>query len=129
MSTAVPRDELSPSQLYISARKLRAVMEWFDFDSPAYEPCPAYVLDGTLILMDGHTRAFVAYLGGANSIRIRELEDSEAEELNLGLYRECLEWCRQEGVSDLSDFIGRVVSHSAFEELWIDRCHSSPYHE
>ncbi|PSQ03009.1 histone acetyltransferase [Halobacteriales archaeon QS_5_68_33] len=129
MVTTVPCDELHPSQLYISAQKMRDVVEWFDFDDPAHDALPTYILDGDLTLLDGHTRAFVAYLGGVDSLRIQELDDSDTEELNLELYRECLDWCQEEGVTDLSNLVGRVVSHTTYETKWIDRCHSSPHYE
>jgi|APHM01.1.fsa_nt_gi hypothetical protein len=128
MSTTVPWEELSPSQLYISGHKMREVMEWFDFDNPTYDPFPVYILGGNLTLLDGHTRAFVAYLGGVDTLRVRELDGCDVEELNLELYRECLDWCQDEGVTDLSDFIRRVVSHTTYKEKWVDRCHSSPHY-
>ena len=93
--TIVPCDELHPSQLYISAQKMRDVVEWFDFDDPAHDALPTYILDGNLTLSDGHTRAFVTYFGGVDSLRIQELGDSDTEELNLELYRECLDWVRR----------------------------------
>jgi len=129
MVTTVPREELYPSQLYISARKMRDVVEWFDFDDPTHDPIPTYAIDGTLTLLDGHTRAFVACLGGIDSLRIQELDDSDMEELNLELYRECLDWCQNEGVTDLSDFVGRVVSDTTYKAKWIDRCHFSPRYD
>lgn len=129
MATTILYEELHPSQLYISARKMRDVIEWFDFDDPEYDALPAYILDENLTLLDGHTRAFVAYLGNVDSLRIQELDDSDVEELNLELYRECIDWCQEEGVTDLSDLVGRVVSHTTYETEWIDRCHSSEYYE
>lgn len=129
MATTIPCGDLHPSQLYISAQKMRDVMEWFDFDDPALDPIPTYVFDGNLTLLDGHTRAFVAYLGGIDSLRIQELDDSDVEKLNLELYRECLVWCQEEGVTELSDFVGRVVSDTTYKTKWIGRCHSSPHYE
>lgn len=124
MPTTVPWEDIRPSQLYISARKLRDVMGWFDFADPAYDPLPVYAFDGTLTLLDGHTRAFVAYLGGLESVRVAELDDSDVTELNLGVYRECIAWCQEEGVTDISDFVGRVVSHATYETKWVERCQS-----
>lgn len=127
MVTTVPCEELQPSQLYISGQKMRDVMEWFDFDDPAYDALSTYDLDGNLTLMDGHTRAFVAYLGGEDSLRVKELDNSEVD--NPEMYRTCLSWCQDEGVTDLSDFVGRVVNHTTYETKWLDRCHSSPHYE
>ena len=37
-------------------------------------------------------------------------------------YRICVDWCRVEGIRTIMDLEGRVVSPSAYEELWLDRC-------
>lgn len=77
-------------------------------------------LSENLTLLDGHTRGFVAYPNGVDSLRIQEIDGSDLEELNLELYRECFGWCQEEGVTSLSDFRGRVVSHTTYEMKWID---------
>lgn len=124
--TRVPPGDLRPSQLYISAEKLAAVLDRIDGDGAPHQfgPLPVYEFDGVRRLTDGHTRALAARLTGAESVRI-EYDDDLAEEYDIELYRECIEWCETEGVERIDDLIGRVVGPEAFEREWLDRCDSA----
>lgn len=108
--------DVRPSQLYLDQRKLRDVLEWFT--SEEYGPLSVVELGGDLVLTDGHTRAFAAYLRGADELRVARDED----DLPLDVYRTCLGWCRDEGVTEIADLAGRVLDGESYEELWIDRC-------
>jgi len=56
-------DEIQPSQLYISSEKLSEVNKTFDPDKPeSIEPVPIKKLGDEIIFVDGHTRAFAAFL-------------------------------------------------------------------
>ena len=70
---AMTAAELRPTQLYLNAGKLAAVLERVDGsdggnggdgDESEFDPesLPVYEFDGDLRLTDGHARAFVAYL-------------------------------------------------------------------
>lgn len=123
MAERVALDARQPSQLYVDAGRLRDALEWFDADDPAYDPVPAVRLDGELVVTDGHTRAFLAHLAGANELEV--VRDPDRAELNLALYRECVEWCREASVTRVSDLAGRVVSPATFRERWIGRCRAA----
>lgn len=111
-------EELRPTQLYLSAAKLASVLEAFDADGPL----PAFEHDGEWYLSDGHTRAFAAYLGGAESLRIER--DREVREVyDFDLYLTCIDWCHEAEVRTVPDLTGRVLDHETFEEKWIERCH------
>jgi len=114
---------LRPSQLYVSAEKLAAVLERVDGDTSDHEfgPLPVYEFDGERRLTDGHTRAFAAYLTGAESVRV-ESDESLPAAYDIELYRECLAWCETEGVERIPDLVGRVLGPEAFERNWLDRC-------
>ncbi|MEM1551365.1 MAG: hypothetical protein QXH03_01690 [Candidatus Bathyarchaeia archaeon] len=57
--------EIQPSQLYICSEKLSEVMKTFDGNNPmAMEPVPVKKLGEDVIFVDGHTRAFAAFLCG-----------------------------------------------------------------
>ena len=61
--------DLQPSQFYISERKLRGVNEWFrPEDLSNFEPIPVKMLDGILVMTDGHTRAVAAVLAGLDKV-------------------------------------------------------------
>ncbi|WP_084186205.1 hypothetical protein [Haladaptatus litoreus] len=65
-----------------------------------------------------HTRAFVAYLSGANELRVVR----DADEISISVYEQCVSWCKTEGVPEISNLAGRVVTSSTFEEEWIEQC-------
>jgi hypothetical protein len=121
---ALPIEAVQPSQLYLDGRKLAAVTEWFDFMEPNYDPLPVRRMrsggesEGRWTLTDGHTRAFVAYLAGVEELRVVR----DTDELSTGIYRQCVEWCEDEGVTEVRDLAGRVLSTDEFEKQWIDRC-------
>lgn len=128
MVRTVPIDDPAPSQLYVDARSLRSVLSWFDFDDPGYDPVDTYAIDGETVILDGHTRALVAFMSGADSLRVRSLADDEVDDSNRPLYRECLRWCRADGITAVADLSDRVVSGETYEREWIDRCHASPHY-
>ena len=117
---------LRPSQLYVSAEKLAAVLERVESAGGGHEfgPLPVYDFDGVRRLTDGHTRALAAHLTGAESVQI-EYDDDLAEEYNIELYCECIESCVTEGIERIPDLVGRVLGPDEFEREWIDRCDSA----
>ncbi len=122
-TTDVPIDALGPTQQYLSAGKLRDVVGWFDFDDPQdYGTLPAFEHDGEWYLADGHTRAFVAHLAGADRFRV-ERDPRVRTEHDFELYLTCIEWCREAGVRTVPDLAGRVLDPETFECEWVDRCH------
>lgn len=126
-SFTVPIDAVQPSQCYLNGRKLALVARWFDFGQPNYDPLPVRKVgsegDGERrwMLTDGHTRAFVSHLAGADVLRV--VQDSD--DLQIGLYRQCVEWCEEEGVTEIGDLTGRVLNADDFEERWVARCRSA----
>ncbi len=117
----LPIEDVRPTQLYLSAKKLRRVLEWFDFDEPNHGSLPAFEHDGRWYLSDGHTRAFAAYLAGAETLRIeRDREIREA--YDFGLYLECVDWCRDADVESVADLRGRVLEPETYEAQWLERC-------
>jgi hypothetical protein len=114
-------EDLRPTQLYLSAAKLASVLDEFEEHDP-YGPLPAFEHEGEWYLSDGHTRAFAAYLGGAETIPIER--DREVREVyDFDLYLTCIDWCREEDVRAVPDLGGRILAHETFEEEWIERCH------
>lgn len=120
MARRVPIGRPQPSQLYLNGRKLALATEWFDFDEPAYDPVPVVGLTGELVLTDGHTRAALAWLAGADELLVEN--DPDADALDLPTYRTCVGWCRDAGVTAVGDLAGRVVNADTFEAEWVERC-------
>ncbi|MCJ7739294.1 MAG: hypothetical protein MUQ10_18610 [Anaerolineae bacterium] len=115
----LPRSQIQPSQLYISSAKLAQVQAWWwPRRVEQLSPIPVVQLDGIIVATDGHTRASAAYRAGLRAIPVVW----EADELDWDAYRACEDWCRAGGIRTVMDLEGRVVSPSAYEELWLDRC-------
>lgn len=112
-------NKIQPSQLYISSEKLYEVMKTFNPDKPeSIEPIPIKNLGNKIIFVDGHTRAFAAFLHGLSKVPVHW----EDEELDWEAYRICVKWCRKEGIRTIADLKNRVVSQKDYEILWYKRC-------
>jgi len=112
-------DEIQPSQLYISSEKLREVMKTFDSDKPeSMEPIPIKQLGNEIIFVDGHTRAFAAFLHSFSEVPVYW----EDEELDWDAYEICVEWCKKDGIHTIAYLKNRVVSQKDYEILWYRRC-------
>lgn len=130
----VPIEACQPSQLLVSAEKLRAIFEWFDADDPAYDPLPVLRpdhlptdvdVDARYVLADGHTRSLAAILCGAESLAVAEIPAAERREMELDVYARCLEWCVDDGIETPTDLVGRVVDAETHREEWIERCRAA----
>jgi len=112
-------NEIQPSQLYISSEKLSEVMKTFDASKPeAIEPIPIKKLGNEIIFVDGHTRAFAAFLHNIVEIPVYW----EDEELDWDAYAVCVKWCKEEGIYTIADLKNRVISQRDYETLWYKRC-------
>jgi len=112
-------DEIQPSQLYICSEKLDEVMRTIDSKRPdEIEPIPIKRLGGRIIFVDGHTRAFAAFLRGFPRIPVYW----EDEELDWDAYAICVEWCTNEGIRTIVDLKNKVVPEKDYEILWYQRC-------
>lgn len=121
MTDPIPLDSVRPTQLYLSTEKLAAVLEWFDPEKPSYDPLPAFEYEGQPYLADGHTRAFVAWLAGVETLRI-DHDPSIRTEYDFDLYRTCIQWCADAGVQTVPDLAGRLLGPEQYETKWIERC-------
>lgn len=111
-------DDLTPSQLYISAEKLRTVREWFDGDVSKMDPIPVKKLAGRLLMTDGHTRAAAALLAGLDTLPcIRDTDD-----MDWAAYAADITMCAEEGITSVRKLAERIVSAEDYEILWRKRC-------
>ena len=112
-------NEIQPSQLYISSEKLSEVMKTFDPAKPeSIEPIPIKELGNTIIFVDGHTRAFAAFLCNVPEIPVYW----ENEELDWDAYKICVKWCQKEGIRSIADLKNRIIPQKDYETLWYRRC-------
>jgi hypothetical protein len=112
-------DAIQPTQLYISSEKLNKVMRNLRRTKQMpVRPIPIKELDNQIIFVDGHTRAFAAFLLGLSEIPVYW----EDEELDWDEYRICVGWCKKEGINTISDLKNRVVPNKDYKVMWLDRC-------
>jgi len=111
-------NEIQPSQLYISSRKLNRVMENFAAKPSLMEPIPIKKLGDRIVFVDGHTRAFAALLNRFPKIPVYW----EDEELDWEEYEICVRWCIDEEIYTIADLKNKVVSHQEYKKLWYGRC-------
>jgi hypothetical protein len=112
-------DRIQPSQLYISTDKLAEIMKTFPTPSHRlFEPIPIKKLSGDVIFVDGHTRAFAAFLRGLSEVPVYW----EYEELDWEAYAICVKWCKDAGICTIADLKNRVASNEDYKVLWLDRC-------
>lgn len=112
-------DSIQPSQLYLSSDKLDYVMRSLKQSKPVLaEPIPVKKLGNQVVFVDGHTRAFAAFLLGLAEIQVYW----EDEELDWEEYKICVEWCKKEGINTISDLKNRIVLHKDYQVVWLDRC-------
>jgi hypothetical protein len=115
-------DSIQPSQLYICSEKLGSVMKILrESKQKRVEPIPVKKLGNQVVFVDGHTRAFAAFLLGFSEIPVYYWED-EDEELDWDEYEVCVKWCKEEGIHAIADLNKRVVSAKDYQVLWLDRC-------
>lgn len=111
--------DVQPSQLFISKMKLEKVSEWLDYKNiECYDPIPIKKLNGKIIFTDGHTRAFALFKMGIEAIRCIWDEDN----LDWEAYHICVDWCIEEGITNISHLKGKVIDNNTYEVLWHDRC-------
>jgi|GEM_PF-174939 len=115
----LPLRALQPSQFYVSEAKLAEIARWFDPDDLSnFEPIPVRLLDGILMMTDGHTRAVAAIRAGLTAVPLQW----EPDEWDWEMYRRCVRECRERGVVSPHDLTDRVVSAADYRTLWMDWC-------
>ena len=111
-------DDLTPSQLYISAEKLHAVREWFDGDVSKMDPIPVKKLAGRLLMTDGHTRAAAAFLAGADTLPCIP----DTDDMDWAAYAADITMCAEEGITSVGALSKRIVPAEDYDTLWRKRC-------
>lgn len=112
-------DKIQPTQLFISSEKLSEVLKTVNPKNPkSIEPIPIKKLDNEIIFVDGHTRAFAAFLLGFTKVLVYW----ENEELDWDAYKICVKWCKKAKIRTIADLKNRVIPQKDYEVLWYERC-------
>lgn len=111
--------DIQPSQFYVSEEKIRTIKSWFDKDDLSnFAPIPIKELNGRIIFTDGHTRAWVAYTAGLETVPLIWDED----DLDWEAYQRCVDACVDRGVYTVADFKERILSDQLYNEKWNSWC-------
>jgi len=111
--------EIQPTQLYISSEKLAKTMKTFNPNKPeSIEPIPIKKLGKQTVFVDGHTRAFAAFLHNLAEVPVHW----EDEKLDWDEYKICVAWCKKERIRTIGDLKNRVIPQKDYEILWYRRC-------
>ena len=117
----LPLKELQPSQLYLSQDKVQKVTSWYDSSHMTPIFVRKFANCDDWVITDGHTRAFVASLKGATTIPV-QLDEEAYSDTVIKLYEQCIDWCREESISQISDLATRQLLQKDYQKHWIDRC-------
>ncbi|HIZ53623.1 MAG TPA: hypothetical protein IAA20_06765 [Candidatus Enterococcus avicola] len=117
--------DLQFSQLFLSEDKIKRVENWLT--SETFKEAPVTIRwfpwSETPVLLDGHTRVFVASQKGITRVPVL-WDDTELEAELEQLYQACAAWCNDQGIHSVSDFSTRILSQAQYEIDWIGRCQS-----
>lgn len=115
--------ELQLSQLFLSHAKIVKIHEWFSSDLTNFSPITirSFSWSEKPVLIDGHTRAFVAAQNGVRALPVIIDEDVISDELE-NLYHQCVEWCQVAQLREILDLAAKIVSQAEYEDCWIGRC-------
>ncbi|PYZ95180.1 hypothetical protein CR194_06600 [Salipaludibacillus keqinensis] len=118
MRLSVELIDLQPSQLYLNRNKLRTlIMEGFQAEEIESDPLPVIKYNGELVLIDGHTKAFLADQQGVKNITVKYL----AEVDHLNMYQKNVNLCKQEEITLIRDLAKQIIPHEDFERQWVQK--------
>lgn len=121
-------DSLGLSQIYLSSAKIASIIEWFDpqcMDN--FQPLRVHNFgNNTYTITDGHTRAYIAYKNGVSVLPVSyDNDDIIVNQVGQMQYRANLDWCKRFKLSHIEHLRNRILSRSAYQKLWIERCDRS----
>ncbi|HME52554.1 MAG TPA: hypothetical protein VKM55_10075 [Candidatus Lokiarchaeia archaeon] len=75
-------------------------------------------MHGKIVYTDGHTRAFIAWKRGLESIDA-VWDDDDLDETT---YETCLEWSESEEIYTIADLKNRIIDDATYQVEWIACC-------
>lgn len=118
-------EQLWLSQIYLSAYKIARIEEWFHpLCMDHFQPLTVHDFGNrSYTLTDGHTRAYAAYKNGISVLpAVYDKDDIVTNQVGQMLYKEDIVWCKRFNLSHVKHLENRILSKSAYQKLWIDRC-------
>ncbi len=123
-----PLLDLGLSQIYLNSTKIELIEEWLRLDDMSiFQPLSVHDYgNGRYTIVDGHSRAFVAYKKGIKTVPIiYDRSELVAGDIALQLYNADIEWCNRFQIEKISDLENRIITREEYRRLWIERCDRS----
>ncbi len=123
-----PLLELGLSQIYLNENKIIEIEKWFNSDDmSSFNPLKVHDFgNGKYTIVDGHSRAYVAYKNGVMQVPIvYDNDELVIGEVGQKLYHADLIWCDRVGIKNISHLEHRILSKEEYQKLWIRRCDRS----
>ena len=110
--------DLHPTQLYLSEKKLQAI-QMLDQSAEIINVVPISVLafGDSLLITDGHHRAYQALLAGRDTISA-EFDRDGGDEL-YALYAQA---CEERKIDSVLDLKNRILPQDEYEAKWYNWC-------
>ena len=110
--------DLHPTQLYLSEKKLQAIqMLDQSVDIINVDPISVLAFGDSLLITDGHHRAYQALLAGRDMISA-EFDRDGGDEL-YALYAQA---CEERKISSVFDLKHRILPQDEYEAKWYNWC-------
>ena len=114
--------DLRPNNWYINKTKLEQVRKaWRQGDQDLLPPVLVARIDGDLSLIDGHSRALVAYQQGRTQIKA-QVQDLDAIEGSKALYTHIHREGSRRGIRTIADLENRVLDARQHRKTWVGYC-------
>lgn len=113
---------LIPNNLYLNEVKIESVKKGYDSDNVLLiPPILVGIIDNELSLIDGHSRAWVAYKNGMSTIKaiVKPVEQIQGSE---ELYRRIHEIAKKNQIFNISHLSNSILSAEEHEEKWVGLC-------
>lgn len=103
--------KLQPSQFYIDELKMKSILSWIQLDT--FFVIPIIKCNNKVIVIDGHTRLYLANQMGIDNVYIYE------ERCNKHILK-FVEEAIKRNIYCITDL--QVISHDIYDILWYDYC-------
>jgi hypothetical protein len=119
MAIEIQLDQLRPNNWYLNKQKLDRVREaWRNGRADDLPPVTVTCIDGQWSLVDGHSRAFVAWENGSSRIlavveEVRDLEEPHK------VYEYLHARAPEQGICKIRDLQSRILESEAYEQEWL----------
>lgn len=117
--------DLQCSQLFLSEEKIKRVESWLTKETIKEAPITIRLFSWSdkPVILDGHTRTFVASQKGLTHLPVILDEEVMTESLEQ-LYQACVSWCKGGAIHSISDLLPHILPQEQYQREWIKRCQS-----